>query len=277
MMQRQGGIGALRDLVESDIARHSRQLLERGFAVLDGLSPTEVEDSRRRVIANAGLLKNTRPNPSSGHLAGFHRYPALEPLHALVSSNPAALEILRRAAGCPLVRSIGLSDITINRSQQWHVDLLRGKYRHHLTPDICWGSEAGGVYKVLLYLQPGSTLRVVPGAHSRRVPLDDDRKSEPRSPGDTAAVEVAAGAIVLMDIRLPHRGSTEEELDRDEFASDPKILVSTVLAGVGKPLGQAMERGNFERLLDWDEAHRDRPAPRLAPAPEPRELAAARA
>jgi hypothetical protein len=29
------------------------------------------------------------------------------------------------------VRTIGLSDITINRSQDWHKDLLRGKYRCH--------------------------------------------------------------------------------------------------------------------------------------------------
>ena len=71
-----------------------------------------------------------------------------------------------------------------------------------------------------------------------------------------------------MDLRLPHRGSTEEELSDEAFAYDPKILVSTVLAGEGKPLGDAMERGNLERLLDWEEAHRDRGGPRLFAQPQ---------
>lgn len=249
---------------KSDVARQSTRLVERGFVVLEGLSPAAVEDARRCVVDNAHLLKNTRPNPSSGHLAGFHRYPELEALHALVSSSPAVLDILKAATGRALVRSIGLSDITVNRSQPWHVDLLRGKYQPHLTPEICWGGDGGGVYKVLLYLQAGATLRVKPGAHVSPIPLDADGNSEPRSAAEVEAVAVQSGEIVLMDIRLPHRGSSEDELSNPAFARDPKILISTVLAGDGKPLGEAMERGNLERLQDWDALHRDCPSPRLA-------------
>ena len=245
----------------------SAQLAEQGFVVLDGLPESAVDRARRCVIDHADLLRNTRPNPSSGHLAGFHRYPELEPLHFLVSSDAAALGILGEASGSSQVRSIGLSDITINRSQPWHVDLLRGKYQRHLSQEICWGENGGGVYKVLLYLQSGSTLRVKPGAHRNPVPLDGDRWAEPTSPDEVTAVAVKAGGIVLMDIRLPHRGSTEEELAPVEFASNPKILISTVLAGVGKPLGEAMERGNLERLIDWDRAHGNSPAPRLSAQP----------
>src|SRR4051794_31237915 len=106
----------------SELARHAKRLLECGFVVLDGLSPAAVEDARRCVVDNAHLLRNTRPNPASGHVAGFHRYPELEPLHALVSSRPAVLDILKAATGRSSVRSIGLSDITVNRSQPWHVD-----------------------------------------------------------------------------------------------------------------------------------------------------------
>ena len=257
-----------------DVARHSGQLRERGFTVLDGLPSPAVEDARRSVIENAHLLKNTRPNPASGHVAGFHRYPELEHLHALVSSNPIVLDILSQASGSSRIRSIGLSDITVNRSQPWHVDLLRGRYQPHLTPEICWGSDGGGVYKVLLYLQPGSTLKVVPGAHRKPLPLDDDRKSRPGSPGEAEAVAVRAGEIVLMDIRLPHRGSSEEELDNPAFAANPKILVSTVLAAADRPLAAAMERGNLERLLDWDAAHQDRGGPFLSAREEPISLAA---
>ena len=261
---------------KSEVARHSGQLLERGFVVLDGLPPGAVEEARRRVVANAHLLRNTRPNPASGHVAGFHRYPELEPLHALVSSDPAVLDILKAATDRSPVRSIGLSDITVNRSQPWHVDLLRGKYQPHLTPEICWGPDGGGVYKVLLYLQAGATLRVKPGAHTQALPLDADRNSEPRSAAEVEAVAVQSGEIVLMDIRLPHRGSSEDELSNPEFARNPKILVSTVLAGDGKPLGQAMERGNLERLLDWDALHRDCPSPRLSPEKELVAVAVAR-
>src|SRR3954470_1411416 len=185
---------------ESDVTRDAEGLLERGFVVLKGASSRVVEDARRCIIGNAHLLKNTRPNASSGHLAGFHRYPQFEHLHALVSCNPIVLDVLKETSGCSLIRSIGLTDITVNRSQPWHVDLLRRKYQRHLTPEICWGPHGGGVYKVLLYLQPGATLRVVPGAHLQPVPLDDDRKSEPRSSAEAEAVEVQTGGIVLMDI-----------------------------------------------------------------------------
>ena len=256
------------------VSRLSAQLREQGFAVLGALPLAAVAEARRRVIDHAALLRNTRPNPSAGHMAGFHRFPELEPLHPLVSSNGEALEVLKAASGSRRIRAIGLSDITVNRSQQWHVDLLRGKYRHHLSPDICWGPNGGGVYKVLLYLQPGATLRVIAGAHERPVSLDSDARTEPASAADVTPVDVPAGGIVLMDIRLPHRGSTEEELDRDEFRAEPKILISTVLAGDDKPLGQAMERGNFERMLDWDALHRNSPSPQLGRPAEPAPLRA---
>ena len=171
----------MRFMDSSEVARQSQRLIERGFIMLEGLGAADVEAARESVLANVHLLKNTRPNPSAGHLAGFHRYPEVEPLHRLVSSNRAVLDILQVATGSPLLRSIGLSDITVNRSQEWHVDLLRGRYQRHLTPDICWGPDGGGVYKVLLYLQPGLSLRVVPAAHKRPVALDDDRKSALRA------------------------------------------------------------------------------------------------
>lgn len=250
------------------VAGHSEQLLKRGFVVLEGLSLAAVQGARKRIIENAHLLKNTRPNPTSGHIAGFHRYPGLEPLHALVSSNPAVLDILRATTGCSLIRSIGLSDITVNRSQEWHVDLLRGRYQSHLSPEICWGPRGGGVYKVLLYLQAGATLKVAPGAHTRPTALDDDRKSAPRSAAEAEAIAVQSGGIVLMDIRLPHRGSSEEEL-WNTGADNSKMLVSTVLVGDKMPLGDAMERGNFERLLDWDALHRDKASPLVTGPKQP--------
>lgn len=246
---------------QKNVSGYAQQLREYGFTVFPALSDDAVAEARRSVLQHSDFLKNTRPNPSAGHLAGFHRYPELEHLHALVSTNQPALEILKEATGSSSIRSIGLSDITVNRSQPWHVDLLRGPYRSHLTSDACWGDNGGGVYKVLLYLQAGATLRVIAGAHDQPVPLDDDRKCEPNSPDDATAVAVAPGNIVLMDIRLPHRGSSEEELADERNRLHPKILISTVLAAAERPLAVAMERGNLDRLLDWDSAHGAKPAP----------------
>lgn len=247
----------------------SRSLLRDGYLVLKGLhNASAIQEMRARVLENIDLLKNTRPNPSAGHLAGFHRYPALEPLHTLLSSSEKILSVLRQSTNCNSIRSIGLSDITINRSQEWHVDLLRGKYRHHLNPEICWGVEGGGVYKVLLYLQPGNSLKIIPGAHGTPIPLDNDHASQPKNSHEVRSVFVDSGDTILMDIRLPHRGSSEAELENKNYLAAPKILISTVLGGDGKPLTKAMEIGNFERLSEWDASHHKKvmTSPRQNPA-----------
>jgi hypothetical protein len=250
---------------ETEATEKSRRLLDDGVVVLDGLfSSEEVEEARRSVLSNIHLLRNTRPNRSSGHLAGFHRHPRLRNLHDLLSRNGDVLSVLSEAMGACAIRPIGLSDITVSRSQQWHVDLLRGKYQRHLTPEICWGTEGGGVYKALLYLQRGTALRVLPGAHRNPVPLDADQYAEPKDLAGVTPVEVPSGAVVLMDIRLPHRGQSEDELMTSENPARPKILVSTVLGDDRKLLTAAMESGNSERQRDWDARHGGGPAPLLA-------------
>ena len=102
----------------SSIAEKSSQLARDGYTCLPGLyPPSEIDQARQRVLEHIPLLRNTRPNPSSGHLAGFHRYPELEPLHTLLSGQADILGVLRAASQSPGIRSIGLSDITVNRSQ----------------------------------------------------------------------------------------------------------------------------------------------------------------
>jgi hypothetical protein len=78
------------------------------------------------------------------------------------------------------------------------------------------------------------------------------------------SIDVGAGDVILMDIRLPHRGSSEAELQSGEFLAAPKILISTVLGADRKPLTSAMEIGNSERLAHWDELHRHGAQPQLA-------------
>jgi hypothetical protein len=105
-------------------------------------------------------LKNTRPTPSSRHLAGFHRYPELESLHGQLAGNKKVLNFMKLVLGVQQVRSIGLSDITINRSQNWHKDLLRGKYESYLNGVEIWDCDSAGVYK----FQPEGCPRLPPSA-----------------------------------------------------------------------------------------------------------------
>ncbi len=234
----------------------SHKLRDMGFSVLRGaVDATEVAAMRKIVGDNLHRMANTRPNPASRHIAGFHRVPALEPLHHAITSNGRLNEALTAAYAPHDFITIGLSDITVNRSQPWHTDLLRGKYARYLTPEICWDGSMTGCLKALLYLQDGKSLKVVPGSHRRPVSLADDHAAIPQKPGDVLPVEVKVGDIVLMDIRLVHRGSTEEEMLGTELVDAPKILVSTVYGAQGVELTRAMQLGNMQRMIDWETTH----------------------
>jgi len=230
----------------------SDNLKKHGFAVLPKLfNPEQIAYARKTVLDNMHLLKNTRPTVSSRHLAGFHRHPQFEGLHAMLASNPGVCAFIRRALDDMEIVTIGLSDITINRSQEWHCDLLRGRFSTYLNDDVCWGPRGGGVYKALLYLQPGRTLATVPGSHLRRTSLEDDQCVIPKDPDSITHVHVNGGDVVIIDLRLIHRGSTEAEMQSLSLVDNPKILVSTVFGGVDYPLTNAMEVGNFHRLMAW--------------------------
>ncbi len=239
------------------------QLRRDGVTVLRGVFGKDViASARRSVLDNRHLFRNTRSTPSSRHLAGFHRFPSLEPLHAVMTSNPIIREFVDLAVAGENVRSIGLSDITINRSQDWHVDLLRGKYKHHLDGAAIWGSTGGGVYKVFLYLNDTNSLQVAIGSHLRPVSLDDDRFAIPGEKAEVISPSISAGDVVIMDIRCSHRGADEEAYASGKWDHDPSILISTALGGENRQLTSAMEIGNFFRLTDWWKRHG-------APAPLP--------
>lgn len=234
---------------------HVKELHARGYCVLKSVfTPAAVASARHLVLANLSLFKNTRPTPSSAHLAGFHRFPALEPLHTLITGNSLILAMMDAACGGDQVQTIGLSDITVNRSQPWHKDLLRGKFKQYLQGVPIY-SAGHGLYKALVYLQAGASLRVMPGSHLQASPLDSDKDSEPGDDDLVEVVPVEAGDVVIMDIRLNHRGSPEQAFHGDAVVDNPKILVSTVFGACNNPLTHAMEEGNFHRLMDWMARH----------------------
>ena len=234
------------------------RLKKYGFCVLhNSFDAPSLSSMRSLVINQMDLMANTRPNPSARHIAGFHRYPTLEPLHQMVTSNAVLLAALRAIYGPDQFISIGLSDITVNRSQPWHTDLLRGQYSTFLTPEICWGGSEKPCLKALLYLQNSQSLRVVPGSHHIPVQLSDDLACMPGESQNTLNVKTTEGDIVLMDIRLVHRGSSEAELQKQSSAKPDKILISTVFGSQFSRLTHAMQVGNAHRTADWDRQNLD--------------------
>ena len=228
------------------------QLKRDGLTVLRSVFGTpSIQEARSQVLKNQHLFKNTRPTKSSSHLAGFHRFPTLESLHIMLTCNPIINEFIALLLNSHHARSIGLSDITINRSQHWHTDLLRGKYAHFIEEDLSWNQDANVVYKVLLYLQDGASLKYIQGSHLNPISLENDYCSEPNEDDIVMPVTVYAGDVVIMDIRCSHRGADETLYASGNWDNDPRILISTVLGGLNCPLATAMEVGNFHRLQDW--------------------------
>jgi hypothetical protein len=226
-----------------------------GVGVLRGaFQLDELAEARRTVEAHTGLMKNTRPTASALHLAGFHRFPALEPLHQLITGNRATRAIMTRLLGADH-QTIGLSDITINRSQQWHKDLLRGRFSHHLGDEHTCERDHGKVFKVIAYLQDSSSLHVVPGSHRQDISLESDLYAIPESDENVTRVETRLGDAVIIDICTTHRGSPEEVFQSAPADAPLRILVSTVFGGVDCDFTRRMEVGNAERLSAWARRH----------------------
>lgn len=245
----------LHDRISALSSVHVPQLQENGFTTLRGIFEQEEVSSYRELIQqNLNLFKNTRLSSSALHLAGFHRFPELESLHAQLAGNPVVHRLLQHLHSDSGLQSLGLSDITINRSQCWHKDLLRGKFSSYLQDQaMIWGANGGGVYKILFYLQSGSSLKVIRGSHKIPIPLQSDQSSEPDENDPVVSIPVEQGDVVVMDIRMSHRGASEEVYASGKYDHDPRILVSTALGFSNRPLSRAMEKGNFHRLMDWME------------------------
>jgi len=195
-------------------------------------------------------MKRTRPTLSARHLAGFHRFPDLEPLHVVITGNPMVTESLHALLGAPL-RTIGLSDITINRSQHWHKDLLRGRYRDFLEPGAVCANNHGKAFKVIMYLQDSSSLQVVTGSHLHDIDLDSDDHAIPGPNDPVTPVPVRSGDAVIIDLCTTHRGTDEATYLHAPADTPPRILISTVFTRTQCDFADRLEAGNAARLVDW--------------------------
>jgi hypothetical protein len=231
-----------------------RKLEENGYVVLPSVfDRTEIDIMRSDVLANLSRMGKTRSHAQSFHLAGFHRYPSLSKLHVTIASNGLVNANLAAFFRSENYYTIGLSDITINRSQQWHTDLLRGKYSDFLKGVDPWQSAGDTCIKALVYLQPGRSLRIVQGSHRLRTPLNDGDLAHLPDLVKAEQLELNSGDVVLMDIRAVHRGSTDAEASAPKPEHQWKILVSTVFGKINSPVAHGMQQGNLARNLDWEQ------------------------
>ena len=223
-----------------------------GYAKLRGVFNYEqVIEAREQVERHVKLLRKTRPNRNSLHLAGFHRYIEFELLHALITQN-ATISNFLNSTSQGTIRTIGLSDITVDRSQEWHKDLLRGKFQQHLASKTPCRDYSGSVYKVIWYLQPSSSLKVARGSHKVDVRLDKDSYAAPSDEVTVDEISTEVGDVVIIDVCLSHRGSEESATAPYRDWKEKRILLSTVFGREGAALTNQMELGNALRLHDWD-------------------------
>ena len=209
---------------------------------------------------NIGMMGQTRSVAHSYHLAGFHRFPALSALHSDIVADGMINDFLASYYGGRPYCAIGLSDITVNRSQQWHTDLLRGEYSKFLAGSVPWIEQNTSCVKALVYLQDGASLSVIPGSHLTPSPLDDALLERAAQARTAVKVGVRSGDVVMMDIRILHRGATDEDMSRPELAENPKVLFSTVFGAIDSAFAQAMRTGNALRMADWDRRFLSPPA-----------------
>ena len=229
------------------------QLANQGYCILNSVfDQSEVEHFRATTLKDLGVMGQTRNTVHSFHLAGFHRFPEQSAIHAELVSNLTVNSFLTDYYDRHTFYAIGLSDITINRSQQWHTDLLRGKFSHYLQGGIPWQNAKQSCIKALVYLQSSKSLRIVPGSHLSPSPLDDSMLDELAKSKSIVQLELNAGDVVMMDIRALHRGSTDEEMSDAQLAQNPKILLSTVFGAINSEFTQAMQLGNAHRMIEWD-------------------------
>ncbi|OYX25148.1 MAG: hypothetical protein B7Z10_07210 [Rhodobacterales bacterium 32-66-7] len=229
-------------------------LRQKGFARIPSAFPIDtIEEFRSIVTGGLSRMGQTRAVAHSRHLAGFHRFPEFASIATNIRENPAVTAFLLAAFGPDQPFDIGLTDITVNRSQDWHTDLLRGPYASFLDGCDPWAKDETPCLKVLVYLQPGKSLRLLPGSHLRPSPLDDGQIAESVEQAAKTQLDIASGDVVILDIRTVHRGSTDEEMADTQLADTPKILVSMVFGATGSRFAQAMRDGNLCRMAQWDQ------------------------
>jgi len=230
---------------------------KQGYGVVKKLFDTNLLDSLRAlIIKHIHLFENTRSYSASRHLPSFHIYKSLSSLMAL-SQNPDIKILLNSVLGD--YKFLNFSDITINRSQPWHKDLLRGKYTkiYEGKKTIC-SDFHDHVYKLLFYLQDQSSLKIIKNSHIEDIDLHSDEFAQPNTSDEIIKINSKKGDAILLDICSTHAGSNDDECSSlDLFdQGNTKILITFVFGKTDSWLSGVMEEGNQARLIDWNKKYK---------------------
>lgn len=235
------------------IEKNLEEIRDNGYTILQAaFTEDDIRDMRSVIKSKLELMGKTRSVAHAYHLAGFHRFAAFSEISKQISENSTIKSTMRSvfSKSCPV--EIGLTDITVNRSQHWHTDLLRGHYARFLAECDPWRQDEMPCLKALVYLQAGRSLRIITGSHRFKTPLDDTAIANAIDENAAVQLEVKAGDAVIMDIRTVHRGSTEAESAAPHLEHSPKILVSSVFGAESSAFAACMRKGNIVRMADWD-------------------------
>jgi len=126
------------------------------------------------------------------------------------------------------------NDIGINRVVGWHKDKLNGIYSSYETVDI-WSDYEGEkheIVKVLIYLQEGHGLKIIPNSNNERNILTEN----------PVLINHKLGDVIIFDQRITHRGIEKQ-------ANTQRILISF---GFGKNniFTDNFEKGSIQRQND---------------------------
>lgn len=129
------------------------------------------------------------------------------------------------------------NDIGINRTVGWHKDKLNDKYSSFETIDI-WSDHEGEkheIIKVLIYLQEGHGLKVIPNSNK-------EKKILIKNP---VSINHKLGDIIIFDQRITHRGMEKQ-------SNIQRILISF---GFGKNniFTDNFEKGTIQRQTDQNQ------------------------
>lgn len=179
----------------------ARSILETsGYLVLPAVfSRAEVVAMREAVQSTAGA--SSRFRPAEGGLRAYRG------LHAAPGLGRALLSDRLMAAMAAMVETetvvvTGECDVNVDVASDWHKDVNES---WNLGASVF--GDRWKVYKAAVYLQdlsPAEALQIRPGSHRSR------------TKGRRAAVmlPVAAGDVVLFDVRIDHRGAPRDLADR---------------------------------------------------------------
>lgn len=224
------------------------------------IAPEAIDNMRRLIASNLLYGSKTRDYDLNWHIPYFQRYSELESIHKYLLKQEPLNSAARSLLNSDKICSTSISDITVNRSQDWHKDLFRGPYRN-LLPMNKWNpfdEQIPFAYRCLVYLQDGKSLQVISGSDTQEVCLENDSFSKPQKEDQVITLQANAGDVIFFDIRTTHRGKSYNDCSRIKTMNGIPMMIGLTLTYRESRWLYWLEFLNRARLRDWHTKHDNR-------------------